>query len=381
MLRSLLNAQRLDLGFQSQGVLTGQLFLPANKYPVDPVQYRAVPVGARPDVSKPATFITQLVERIAAIPGVESAAAVSSLPLNPVGIDYDMPVIVEGRPQPRPGEEPQADLRIVTPGYFRTMRIPLISGRAFDAHDGPAAAPVIIVNETLARQMFAGEDPVGRRLQLYGRAREIIGVVGSVRHHGFNRDPRPEMILPNEQFQFGGMTLVARSGLDPVTLGAAMAREVHALDPELPLSRVTTLDQYLATSVSQPRFTTFLLISFAGVAVLLALVGVYGVMAYAVSQRRREIGVRIALGADRQDVVWMVVGHGMVLAGIGIAAGLAGAAAGTRLMEDLLFGVTATDPLTFALAAAALGLASLAAAYVPAWRAARVAPATALRSE
>jgi putative ABC transport system permease protein len=381
MLRSLLNAQRIDLGFQSAGVLTGQLFLPANRYPVDPVQYRALPPGARPDVSKPAAFITRLVDRMAAIPGVESAAAVSSLPLNPVGIDYDMPVIVQGRPQPRPGEEPQADLRIVTPGYFRTMRIPLISGRAFDEHDGPAGAPVIIINETMARQMFAGENPVGRRLLLYGRAREIVGVVGSVRHHGFNRDPRPEMILPNEQFQFGGMTLVARSHLDPAALGAAIAREVHALDPELPLARVHTLDDYLATSVSQPRFTTWLLIAFAIVAMLLALVGVYGVMSYAVTQRTREIGVRIALGADRQDVVWMVVGHGMILAGLGIAAGLAGAAAGTRLMADLLFGVTATDPLTFALAAAALGFASLVAAYVPAWRASRVAPATALRSE
>ena len=381
MLRSFLNAQRLDLGFQSEGVLTGQLFLPADRYPVDPIQYRALPAGARPDVSKPAAFITQLVERIALIPGVESASAVSSLPLNPVGIDYDMPVIVRGRPAPRPGEEPQADFRIVTADYFRTMRIELLSGRTFNEYDGPASAPVIVINETMARQMFAGENPVGQRLQLYGRAREIVGVVGSVRHHGFNREPRPEMVVPNLQFQFGGMTLVARSNLEPSALGAAIAREVHALDPELPLSRVRTLDDYLANSVAQPRFTTLLLVAFAAVAMLLAFVGVYGVMAYAVSQRTREIGVRIALGANRGDVVWMIVRHGMLLAGIGIAAGLAGAAAGTRLMKDLLFGVTATDPFTFALAAAALGFASLIAAYFPAWRAARVAPATALRTE
>ena len=381
MLRSLLNAQRTDLGFQSDGVLTGQLFLPANRYPVDPVQYQAVPAGARPEVSRPAAFITQLVERMAMIPGVESAAAVSSLPLNPVGIDYDMPVLVHGRPRPRPGEEPQADFRIVTPGYFQTMRIPLLSGRTFNEHDGPAGTPVIIVNDTMARQTFPGENAIGQRLQLYGRAREIVGVVGSVRHHGFNRDPRPEMIVPNLQFQFGGMTLVARSNLEPSALGVAVAREVHALDPELPISRVRTMDDYRSSSVAQPRFTTLLLIAFAGVAMLLALVGVYGVMSYAVSQRTREIGVRIALGADRHDVVWMVVRQGMALAGIGIAAGLAAAAAGTRLMEDLLFGVTATDPITFALAAAALGLASIAAAYVPAWRAARVAPATALRTD
>jgi putative ABC transport system permease protein len=279
------------------------------------------------------------------------------------------------------GEEPQADFRMVTPGYFRTMMIPLVSGRTFTEHDGPASTPVIIINETMARQMFAGENPIGQRLQLYGRAREIIGVVGSVRHHGFNREPRPEMILPSRQFQLGGMTLVARSTLEPAALGTAIAREVHAIDPELPLSRVRTLDEYLSNSVAQPRFTTLLLMSFAIVAMLLALVGVYGVMSYAVSQRTREIGVRIALGADRGDVVWMVVGHGMALAGIGIAAGLAGAAAGTRLMVDLLFGVTATDPVTFAMAALALGAASFIAAYIPAWRASRVAPAAALRTE
>jgi putative ABC transport system permease protein len=233
----------------------------------------------------------------------------------------------------------------------------------------------------MARQMFRGENPIGQRLQLYGRAREIIGVVGSVRHHGFNRDPRPEMIVPNSQFQFGGMTLVARSNLEPSALGAAVAREVHALDPELPLSRVRTLDAYLSNSVAQPRFTTLLLIAFAAVAMVLALVGVYGVMSYSVSQRTREIGVRIALGADRHDVVWMVVRHGMWLAAIGVVAGLVGAAAATRVMERLLFGVTATDPFTFALAAAALGAASLAATCIPAWRASRVAPVTALRTE
>jgi putative ABC transport system permease protein len=381
MLRSFLNAQRIDLGFQSEGVLTGQLFLPANRYPVDPIQYRALPAGAKPAASKPAAFITQLVERLARIPGVESAAAVSSLPLNPVGIDYDMPVIIHGRPQLRPGEEPQADFRIVTPGYFRTMRIPLLSGRTFNEHDGPAAAPVIIVNDTMARQLFPGENPIGQRVQLYGRAREVVGVVGSVRHHGFNREPRPEMIVPNTQFQFGGMTLVARSTLEPSALGAAVAREVHALDPELPLSRVHTLDEYLANSVAQPRFTTVLLVAFAAVAMALALVGVYGVMSYTVSQRTREIGVRIALGADRDDVVWMVVRHGMWLAAIGVVAGLVGAAAATRAMEQLLFGVSATDPVTFALAAGALGAASLGATCIPAWRASRVAPVTALRAE
>jgi len=381
MLRSFLNAQTLDLGFQSERVLTGQIFLPGNRYTVDNSQFRPLPAGATPQVSKPAAFYARLLENIAAIPGVESAGAVSSLPLNPVGIDYDMPVVVQGRPPARPGEEPQADLRMVTTGYFRTLRIPLVSGREFTDFDGPATTPVMIINDTLARQMFPGENPIGQRVVLYGRPREIIGVVGSVRHHGFSRDARPEMILPNLQFQLGGMTLVTRSSLDRTGLAAAITREVHALDPELPISRVRMMDEYLTNSIAQPRFTALLLISFAALAMVLALIGVYGVMAYAVSQRTREIGVRIALGADRQDVVWMIVRHGMLLATIGIVCGLIGAAAGTQAMEQLLFGVTATDPFTFALAAVALGAASLAATCIPAWRATRVAPVTALRTE
>ena len=381
MLRSFLNAQTLDLGFRPQQLLTGQIFLPGNRYPVDNNQFRALPAGATPDVSKPAAFVTRLLENIAALPGVESAGAVSALPLNPVGIDYDMPVIVQGRPQPRVGEEPQADLRIVTTGYFQTMGIPLLRGREFTAFDGPASTPVLMINDAMARQMFAGEDPIGHRVLLYGRPREIVGIVGSVRHHGFSRDARPEMILPNLQFQFGGMTLVVRTSMDPSALAPSLAREVHALDPNLPLSRVRPMDEYLMNSVAQPRFTTVLIIAFAALAMVLALIGVYGVMAYTVSQRTREIGVRIALGADRRDVVWMVVRRGMLLAGAGIAAGLAFAAAGTRAIERLLFGVSATDPMTFAVAAIALATAALAATCIPAWRAVAIAPVTALRAE
>ena len=382
MIRSLLKLQELDLGFQPQNVLTAQIFLPQSRYPIDPAQYRPGPSGGAPPVlSKPSAFFAQLLEELTAIPGIHSAGAVTSLPLNPVGIDFDLPVVVQGRPRPRAGEEPQADFRIATTDYFRTMRIPLLRGREFTEFDGPATTPVVIINETMARQMFPGEDPLGRRLLLYGRPREIVGVVGSVRHHGFSRDARPEMILPHRQFQLGGMTLVVRSGLEPSALAAAITRQVRGIDPELPVSRVRTMDELFADSVAQPRFTTLLLAGFACLAMTLALVGVYGVMSYTVSQRTREIGVRMALGADRSDVVWMVVRHGMMLAAVGIAVGLGVAAAGTRLMAGLLFGVTATDPATFIAAAAALGAASLAATCIPALRAARVAPVTALRSE
>jgi len=381
MIRSFIKLQNLDLGFQAENVLTAQIFLPANRYPLPPGLFGPAKPGVTPELSKGATFYSQLTESLKNTSGIESVGAVSSLPLNPVGIDYDMPVIVQGRPRPRAGEEPQADFRFATPDYFQTMRIPLKSGRLFTEFDGPESAPVLIINDTMASQMFPGEDPIGQRLLLYGKAREIIGVVGSVKHHGFSRDPRPEMVLPNRQFQLGGMTIVARSGIEAAVLGATITRAVHAIDPELPVSRVRTMAEFQSASVAQPRFTALLLAGFALVAMLLALVGVYGVMAYVVSQRTREIGVRLALGAERQDVVWMVVRHGVVLAGIGIAIGLAGAAAGTRLMERLLFGVSATDPLTFLVAAVALGLASIAATCVPALRAARVAPVTALRCE
>lgn len=381
MIRSFVKLQNLDLGFRSDNVLTAQIFLPGNRYPVDPGQFRPTPPGVTPQLSKPAAFYAQLLETLAATPGLESVGAVSSLPLNPVGIDFDLPVIVQGRPRPRAGEEPQADFRIATPDYFRTMGIALKRGRLFTAFDGPDTPPVVIVNETMATQMFPGEDPVGQRLVLYGKPREIIGVVSSVKHQGFSRDARPEMVLPSRQFQFGGMTIVARSPLDPSVLGATIARAVHALDPELPVSRVRTMDEFQSESVAQPRFTALLLAGFALLALLLALVGVYGVMSYTISQRTREIGVRMALGADRRDVVWMMVRHGLGLAGMGIAIGLVGAAAGTRLLERLLFGVSATDPVTFLGATAVLGVASVVAVSVPALRAARVAPVIALRCD
>ena len=244
-------------------MLTAQIFLPQSNYPVDPGAVSTRSAGARRQLSKPSAFYAQLMETLAAIPGVESVGAVSSLPLNPVGIDYDMPVIVQGRPRPRAGEEPQADFRIATPDYFRTMQIPLLQRPGIHRVRRSGRRSVAIINETMARQMFPGEDPLGQRLLLYGRPREIVGVVGSVKHRGFSRDPRPEMILPYRQFQLGGMTIVARSSLEPSVLGAAITRACTAIDPELPVSRVRTMEEFLAASVAQPRFTALLLAGFA----------------------------------------------------------------------------------------------------------------------
>jgi putative ABC transport system permease protein len=382
MIRSVLKLQAVSLGFDAANVITAQIALPAPTYPVDPVQYRPQSPGTAPvPDSKPATFFSRLEETLLTRPGVESVGTVSSLPLNPVGVDYDLPVVVEGRPRPRLGEEPQADFRVATTGYFRTMRIPVRRGRDFTAFDGPNSVPVVIINDTMAREMFPGEDPLGRRLILYGRAREIIGVVGSVKHRGFSGEPRPEMTLPYRQFQFGAMTLVVRGSLDSAAAAATVKDAVRSLDPVQPVSRVRAMEAFLADSTAQPRFTTYLLSAFALLALTLAVVGIYGVMSYIVNQRAREISLRVALGADRRQVVWMVVRRGFTLAAAGITAGLLGAWAGTRLLTGLLFGVTATDPATLAACVILLGTTSLAAACVPAIRASRIAPAIVLKTD
>jgi putative ABC transport system permease protein len=383
MIRTLLNLQEMDHGFRPEKVLTMQLWLPASRYPIDPTQFRPAPPPGSPPVplSKPSAFVAELLDRVRNLPGVQAAGAVSALPLNPVGIDYDMPVVIEGRPKPKPGEEPQADLRIASTGYFRTLNIPLLNGRDFTEFDNPNSTPVVIINHTMAGQLFSGESPIGRRVLLYGRPREIIGIVGSVRHRGFIEGTRPEMILPYRQFQLGGMTLAVHSTVHPAALATSIKKEVLAMDPAQAIYRNRTMEEFIAESIARPSFTTLVLGSFAALAMILALVGIYGVMSYSVTRRTREIGVRMALGADRRDVIRMVVSEGMGLAGMGIITGLVGATALTRFMESLLFGVTRTDPAAFIFAAVVLLSAALAATYLPARRATRVDPLIALRWE
>jgi putative ABC transport system permease protein len=383
MIRTLLHLQEMDHGFRPEQVLTMQIWLPTSRYPIDHAQFRPAPPPGSPPVppSKSATFVAELIDRVRNLPGVQAAGAVSALPLNPVGIDYDMPVLIEGKPRPKPGQEPQADLRIATTGYFRTMSIPLLGGRDFTEFDDAKGTPVIIVNDTMSRQFFPGENPIGRRVLLYGRPREIIGVVGSVRHRGFNEGARPEMILPHRQFQLGGMTLAVRSSVHPTALATSIKKEVLAMDPAQTINRNRTMEEFISESMARSSFTTLLLGSFAALAMILALVGIYGVMSYSVTRRTHEIGVRMALGADRRDVIRMVVYEGMGLASVGVMTGLAGAAALTRLLESLLFGVTRTDPATFIFAAVVLLSAALAAIYLPARRATQVDPMEALRQE
>jgi putative ABC transport system permease protein len=382
MVHSLLKLNALDYGFRPHGLLTAHVLLPTAKYPTDRHQFRPLaPDAPRPTVSRQAAFFSELMERLSALPGVESAGAVSALPLDPAGVDFDLPVVVEGQAPPRPGEEPQADFRIATPGYFRTVGIPLLRGREFTAYDGPAAPSVIIVNETFARQHFPTAEPIGQRLILYGRSREIVGLVGAVRHHGFRQEARPEMIVPADQFQFGRMTVVVRSSLDPTSLAASLKREVQAIDPSQPVHRIETMEEKLGASAAQPRFTTLVLMLFAALAVLLAVVGTYGVVSYVVVLRTHEIGIRMALGAGRSRVIAMVLRQGMGFVALGVGIGLLGAAAATRLMRGVLFQVSPTDPLTLGTVAALLAFSAFVAISIPAFRATRVDPMTALRAE
>ena len=388
MIRSLLKLHSLDLGFSPGGLFTAQLTLPAARYPVPPPppplargQFRPPDPRVTPQDTKPYLFFHELEQRLRNAPGIEAVGAVSALPLNPVGTDYDLPVLVEGQPRPRAGEETQADFRVVTAGYFRAMRILLIAGREFTDFDGAASTPVVIINQITARELFGDVNPIGQRLVLYGRSREIVGVVGSLRHHGFTRDPRPEMILPYRQFQFSSMTLVVRGAMAQTSVASTIKTAVQSLDAQLPVYRLRAMDDFLADSIAQPRFVTFVLGGFAALALVLALVGVYGVMSHVVGQRQREIAVRIAVGARGPQVIAMIVGQSVGYIAVGILVGLAAAVAGSRLMSGLLFGVTSTDSATFASATVAVILAALAATAIPAWRAAKTTPVSALRLE
>ncbi|HJU55738.1 MAG TPA: FtsX-like permease family protein, partial [Pyrinomonadaceae bacterium] len=331
-------------------------------------------------------FYRQLVERVKALPGVEAVGAVSHLPLT--GAEELDGFEVEGRPSPDSGENVQtADFRVVTTDYFSAMKIPLLRGRSFTEQDTAEAPGVIVIDETLARRFFPGEDPLGKRINESGSQNglgflTVVGVVGGVKHTSLDGEPKPMMYVSYLQSHWSDMTLAVRaSGGRAEDLAAAVRKEVWALDKDQPVASVQTMESLFAKAVAPQRFQMMLVGLFAAVALLLSVVGIYGVMAYAVTQRTHEIGIRMALGAQRRDVFKLLMGQGMAQALIGILLGLAGAFALTRLMSSLLFGVSATDPLTFAGVSLILASVALLACYIPARRAMKVDPMVALRYE
>jgi putative ABC transport system permease protein len=291
---------------------------------------------------------------------------------------------VEGRAPVTSGEPMSADYRAVTPSYFRAMGIPILRGRGFTERDEASGAPVIIVNETLARNYFPGEDPIGRRVSLgiNNFTGDIVGVVGDVKHTGLASEVHEEAYGPYAQTPYWhSMTLVVRGATDPAALASAVRSAVAVIDGQQPLGTVRTLDQVLSESMAAPRFRTILLGLFAAAALVLAAIGIYGVISYSVSQRRHEIGVRMALGARPADMLKLVVRQAMVLASIGVAVGTLAAYAATRVLSSLLFEVSPTDPGTFAGVAVVLASAAFVASLVPAVRATRVDPLIALRTD
>jgi putative ABC transport system permease protein len=371
LLESFRRLLSVDPGFDPNNVLTVAVSLPDTRY-------------ARPD--QRARFYAELLERVRILPGVISAAAITPLPLAGDG-GVATRFTVEGRPAPAPGQKPRAEYRAVTAGYFETMRIRLKKGRTFHGGDRREAPAVAVVNETLAAQVFPGQDPLGQRLTIGigthesdPHTFEVVGVVGDVQS-GRRISSPPEIYVPHPQQSWSWMSLVVRTSGDPVSLAGAVRREVTALDPEQALYNVQPLPELLSDSLAARRFIMALLGGFALIGLALATVGVYGVLAESVERRRGEIGLRLAVGADPGDVLRMVLGQAARLAAAGVTLGLVAACALTRVLQGLLFGVSATDPATFAAVAGVLVVAALLASYLPARRAARLDPATVLREE
>jgi putative ABC transport system permease protein len=368
-------------GFQPENILTFQVGLARSRY-------------IRPE--QMAGFSEALLQRLASLPGVSAAGAVEHLPLS--GLDEDTGFYLEGHAAAAPAEMPHTHPRSASPDYFRAMGIRLLRGRSFTAADTASSQRVAVINETMARRFWSGENPLGRRvaldfesmkffpdkppqLDLDAGMREIVGVVADVRAIGLDSEPVPELYTPLTQRPGSEMSFVLRGAGDPSQWAKRIRSEIRSVDPDQAIASLRTMDEVLSTSVARPRFNTLLLTLFAGMALILAMVGVYGVISYSISHRTREIGIRMALGAQRREVMAMIVKEGLLYAATGLALGATGALALTRVLAGLLYGISPTDPWTFALVSALLCGAALLACYLPARRATRIDPMLALRHD
>jgi predicted permease len=366
LLRSLLKLQAVDPGFRTENVVKLDLTLPPSRYPQS--------FDRHPNWTEVSEFYRRLLTVAEETPGVTAVALAASHPLAP---GFTNSFVIVGR-EGEYAQQPEISLRVVTPGYFGLLGVPLRRGRLLEPRDGVESPAVLLINEAAARRFFPGQDPVGQRLAFWGRERTIVGVVGNERFHGLDQEAPPAAYPPLAQVPVGAASLLVRAAAGSVP---ALQQAVWSLDPELALSGIEGLDRTLAESIARPRFTTALLGAFAAVALVLASVGVHGVLSFAVVQRTREIGIRLALGASRAAVLGMVVGRGLRLTLVGAAAGLAGALAVSRLLESLLFGVGTRDPASFAAAPVLLIAVAIVASWIPARRATRVDAMITLRSE
>lgn len=366
LVRSYQHIQNASPGFNAQNVLSFRLSLPNSKY-----KGPAVTI-----------FYKQLGERLKALPGVQAVGTSYSLPMSSVALAWG-PITIEGYVPKNSADFIMSNERFVSPGYFAAMGVPLVRGRLFDERDVKGAQEAVIVNENLAQRFWPNEDAIGKRLERGDKEpwRTVVGVVRDTKEFSVDNEPPISIYHPHEQFPIGTMFVVVRTASDPGQMSSAVSREIHALDPELPAFEFKTMEQRLAVSLAPRRFSTFLLGVFAITALLLAAIGIYGVLDYSVSQRTQEIGIRMALGAQPGKIALMVVRQSLVLVIAGTVIGLMGAIALTRVMSSLLYGVSATDLRTFAVPPLVLGGIALVASYLPARRAARVDPTIALRTE
>ena len=370
VVRSFRHLMAVDPGFDRDGVVTFRLELPNTRYG-DPAKLRA--------------FAAQLDDRVRALPGVSASGRILRAPLSEY--NFNVGFSIDGRPAETGARRPAVQVRIASPGYFEAMGIRLARGRTFSARDDAKAPQVVVINRAMARKYFAGVEPLGKRVWLgweedgVRRGGAIIGIVDDVRQFGLDRPPEPEMYLPYDQTPVGPMTVVARTSSSPDVVFAAARAAVRELDPDLPLFELGTLQRRFEESAARPRLYTALLAAFAGVAVLLAAIGLYGVVSYAVRQQTHEIGIRLALGATRSDVARVVVGSALEVTMLGAALGVLAALGASRLLGALLFGVSPTDPWTYAAVVAVMLVVGVVASWTPARRATSIDPVSALRSE
>jgi putative ABC transport system permease protein len=372
LLRSFALLQQVKPGFDVKDALTFHIALPAEAYK---------------DESRRVAFFDRLLERLAALPGARGAGATMGLPMS--GAQTNISFEVRNRPALSPSQQPSMEMRAATPGYFKAMGIPIVRGRGIEAGDIAGARPVVVLTQSAVKKYFPNEDPIGQSITLGWRRSEgqpkaggeVVGVVADVKTFGLAKDVVPEVYLPYAQLPVGSMDVLIRTSVPPMSLGPAAESAVHELDPDIPVARLRSLEDVVSRSISQPRFYMMLLGLFASMAVLLAALGIFGVVSYAVAQRSREIGIRMALGAHPGNVMRMVLGNAatLILAGIGI--GLAGAMALSRLLSGLLFNLSPTDPPTLGSVALLLVVVSLLASYLPARQATQVDPLLTLRSE
>jgi putative ABC transport system permease protein len=372
LVHSFARVENVEPGFDARGMLTLRLALPESRY-------TTFDAGDR--------FFDTLFDALRARPGVEAVAAVNALPFS--GVNGSRTFHIEGRELKRLEDQPEEQLRIVSNGYFQAMRIPIVEGREFAERDRLSGPRVAVVNQALARKHWPGESPIGQRVAFSRNEPhwyEIVGVAANIKHRGLDVAERPELYVPYRQPLFSNWTVrpmqvVVRAAGDPLQAAATVRREIARIDPEQPISDIRTMEQRIGRSLQGRRFSTILLAVFAALALALAAIGIYGIIAYAVTERTHEIGVRLALGAQRRDVMSMIVGQGMAMTAAGTVAGLAVAAMATRLISSLLFGVSTLDPLTFLAIPLLLAAVAAVACWVPARRATRVDPLVALRTE